>query len=327
MGSEKDNIQKELQDAAALEAQLKQAERQAYYEQERAMQQKMHADEMAGIAQNAAAAYGNQAQIVKDIEDKISTAKTQDEAARKRENAYRYISGVGDTLSSLANLVGTAHSASNQQQTYNSSRVVEKAETERKARKLKMDELSKRQDEMKKQLNDLKAAGSLAISQAGVKQQKEQMELMSKQRKDENYALYKERQLAIDEINALANLTRSQNYGSKGKGNGNGKVTHIGQRKYVTIMGADGKPVKYDITKYKNFDKDYMKVLDMAIKNGTSGLSEDDIAAYNEAAEAAMGKETGLQKEWFRTHMYRQNIIDMMDKPVGKGANDNTRYP
>lgn len=326
MGNESKDIQKELQDAAALEAQLKQAERQAYYDTERDLQQKMHADEMAGVAQNAAAVYGNQAQIVKDIEDKISTAKTQDEAARRKENAYRYISGVGDTLSSLANLVGVANKASNQQQTYNSSRVVEKAEAERKARKLEMDQLSKRQDEMKGRLNDLKAAGTLALSQTGVKQQKEQMELLSKQRRAENEAQYKERQFAINEINAMANLARSQGYGKK-KGDGNGTVTHIGQRKYVTIMGSDGKPVQYDITKYKNFDKDYMKMLDIAIKNGTSGLTDEEIAAYNEAAEAAMGKETGLQKEWFRTHMYRQNIIDMMDKPAGKGANDNTRYP
>lgn len=326
MGNESKDIQKELQDAAALEAQLKQAERQAYYDTERDLQQKMHADEMAGVAQNAAAVYGNQAQIVKDIEDKISTAKTQDEAARRKENAYRYISGVGDTLSSLANLVGVANKASNQQQTYNSSRVVEKAEAERKARKLEMDQLSKRQDEMKGRLNDLKAAGTLALSQTGVKQQKEQMELLSKQRRAENEAQYKERQFAINEINAMANLVRSQSYG-KGKGDGNGTVTHIGQRKYVTVMGSDGKPVQYDITKYKNFDKDYMKVLDIAIKNGTSGLTPEEIKAYNEASEAAMGKEYGLQKEWFRTHMYRQNIIDMMDKPAGKGANDNTRYP
>lgn len=326
MGNESKDIQKELQDAAALEAQLKQAERQAYYDTERALQQEMHADEMAGVAQNAAAVYGNQAQIVKDIEDKISTAKTQDEAARRKENAYRYISGVGDTLSSLANLVGVANKASNQQQTYNSSRVVEKAEAERKARKLEMDQLSKRQDEMKGRLNDLKAAGTLALSQTGVKQQKEQMELLSKQRRAENEAQYKERQFAINELNAMANLVRSQSYG-KGKGDGNGTVTHIGQRKYVTVMGSDGKPVQYDITKYKNFDKDYMKVLDIAIKNGTSGLTPEEIEAYNEASEAAMGKEYGLQKEWFRTHMYRQNIIDMMDKPAGKGANDNTRYP
>lgn len=326
MGNESKDIQKELQDAAALEAQLKQAERQAYYDTERALQQKMHADEMAGVAQNAAAVYGNQAQIVKDIEDKISTAKTQDEAARKKENAYRYISGVGDTLSSLANLVGVANKASNQQQTYNSSRVVEKAEAERKARKLEMDQLSKRQDEMKGRLNDLKAAGTLALSQTGVKQQKEQMELLSKQRRAENEAQYKERQFAINELNAMANLVRSQNYG-KGKRDGNGTVTHIGQRKYVTMMGSDGTTMQYDVTKYKNFKEDYYKMLNVAIKNGTSGLSEEEIKEYTNASKAALGKDNKRLKAFQYNHMYRQNIIDMMDKPAGKGANDNTRYP
>ena len=311
MGNESKDIQKELQDAAALEAQLKQAERQAYYDTERALQQKMHADEMAGVAQNAAAVYGNQAQIVKDIEDKISTAKTQDEAARKKENAYRYISGVGDTLSSLANLVGVANKASNQQQTYNSSRVVEKAEAERKARKLEMDQLSKRQDEMKGRLNDLKAAGTLALS---------------KQRRAENEAQYKERQFAINELNAMANLVRSQNYG-KGKRDGNGTVTHIGQRKYVTMMGSDGTTMQYDVTKYKNFKEDYYKMLNVAIKNGTSGLSEEEIKEYTNASKAALGKDNKRLKAFQYNHMYRQNIIDMMDKPAGKGANDNTRYP
>lgn len=126
--------------------------------------------------------YNNLGQIVGDIQGKIDQAKQKDEAALKRENAYRYISGLGDTISSLANLVGTAHGAANQQQVYNSHAVVQKAEEARKARKLEMDDLSKRLDEMTARQNDLKAAGSLAEAQLKAKQDREMYQLQSQQR-------------------------------------------------------------------------------------------------------------------------------------------------
>lgn len=126
--------------------------------------------------------YNNVGQIISDVEGKIATAKQKDETARRRENAFRYISGLGDTLSGVANLIGTSRGAANQKQTYNSHAVVQKAEEARKARKLEMEDLSKRLDEMTARQRDLKAAGSLAQAQLKAKQDREKYELQAKQR-------------------------------------------------------------------------------------------------------------------------------------------------
>jgi hypothetical protein len=128
------------------------------------------------------AQYNNVGQIISEVEGKIATAKQKDETARRRENAFRYISGLGDTLSGVANLIGTAHGAANQNQTYNSNAVVQKAEEARKARKIEMQDLSKRLEEMTARQRDLKAAGSLAEAQLKAKQDREMYELQSKQR-------------------------------------------------------------------------------------------------------------------------------------------------
>ena len=128
------------------------------------------------------AQYSNVGQIISDVEGKLSTAKQKDETARRRENAFRYISGLGDTLSGVANLVGTAHGAANQNQTYNSNAVVQKAEEARKARKIEMEDLNKRLDEMKIRQRELKAAGSLAEAQLKAKQDREMYQLQSQQR-------------------------------------------------------------------------------------------------------------------------------------------------
>jgi hypothetical protein len=128
------------------------------------------------------AQYNNVGQIISEVEGEIATAKQKDETARRRENAFRYISGLGDTLSGVANLIGTAHGAANQNQTYNSNAVVQKAEEARKARKIEMQDLSKRLEEMTARQRDLKAAGSLAEAQLKAKQDREMYELQSKQR-------------------------------------------------------------------------------------------------------------------------------------------------
>lgn len=128
------------------------------------------------------AQYNNVGQIISEVEGKIATAKQKDETARRRENAFRYISGLGDTLSGVANLIGTAHGAANQNQTYNSNAVVQKAEEARKARKIEIDDLSKRLDELTARQKDLKAAGSLAEVQLKAKQDRETYKLQAEQR-------------------------------------------------------------------------------------------------------------------------------------------------
>ena len=167
--------ERKAQEAAAASDALNQAERDALVASQAA--------ETAALGAYNQTQYKNQGEIIDAAEAKWNEAKQKDETARRRENAFRYISGLGDTLSSVANLVGTAHGAANQQQTYNSHAVVQKAEAARKARKLEMDDLSKRLDEMKARQRDLQAAGSLKEAELKVKQDKETAALAASQRK------------------------------------------------------------------------------------------------------------------------------------------------
>ena len=167
-------------DMAALDAQT---ERDMADSMETETLDLSHKAEASGLADYNKSVNANMAQIITDIEGQIDAAKKKDEVARKRENAFRYISGLGDTLSGVANLIGTAHYAANQNQKYNSSAVVQKAEEARKARKLEMDDLSKRLDEMKARQRDLQAAGSLKEVELKARQDKEKAALAAGQRK------------------------------------------------------------------------------------------------------------------------------------------------
>ena len=165
-----------------------------------------HQNQMDALRNYNQQRYNNLGEIISAANAKMKEAQQKDEKARKRENAFRYISGLGDTLSSVANLVGTANDASHQQQKYNSHEVVRKAEEARKARKLEMDDLSKRLDEMKTRQMELKAAGSLKEAELKVAQDKEKAKLLADQRKaeeekrrfDENLAYRKERDKVED---------------------------------------------------------------------------------------------------------------------------------
>ncbi len=177
---------KALQDAererVAAEAAAAKAEREAADAAEMSALEKSQAAQATALGKYNQAQYENIGQIVGDIQGKVDAASVKDEAARKRENAFRYISGLGDTLSSFANLVGVANGAANQQQTYNSHAVVQKAEEARKARKLEMDDLSKRLDEMKTRQRELKAAGSLKEAELAAASAKEKAALERTQR-------------------------------------------------------------------------------------------------------------------------------------------------
>ena len=108
-------------------------------------------------------------------------AKIKEDADyQRRENAYRYISGLGDTFSGIANLIGTAHGAANQKQYYNSPEIVRKAEEARRRRKKNIDDLGRRIDEQKQRLGDLKSARSLAEAQQQAKAERDQLELRLK---------------------------------------------------------------------------------------------------------------------------------------------------
>lgn len=135
----------------------------------------VQAGELNALQQSNKARYSSADDILADYNQRMEALKTQDADAEKRSNAYRYIAGLGDTLSSLANLVGTAHGAQNQKQVYNGSALAEKAETARKERKLEMDELDKRISEMRQRQREMQAAGTLAEAQLKAKQERERI--------------------------------------------------------------------------------------------------------------------------------------------------------
>lgn len=99
--------------------------------------------------------------LMGEVETKRKGLAQQDETKRKKEEAYRYVAGLGDTISGIANLVGTAHNAANQKQTYNAPELVQRAEALRKQRKLEMDDLNARLDELKRQKNAVESAKGL----------------------------------------------------------------------------------------------------------------------------------------------------------------------
>lgn len=87
------------------------------------------------------------------------------EEQEKKANAFRYIAGIGDAISGVANLVGTAHGAVNQQQEYNAPGVMAKAEEMRKERKLEMEQLNARLDELRAQKAVLEGTRDLKLGE------------------------------------------------------------------------------------------------------------------------------------------------------------------
>lgn len=114
-------------------------------------------------------AYGAQMGGYADFLDEVTREKialgAQDEKAQKRAEAFRYIAGIGDTISSVANLVGTAHGAANQPQYYNAPEVIQKAEAARRERKLEADKLNERMDELKAQMAAIRSTKDLKLGE------------------------------------------------------------------------------------------------------------------------------------------------------------------
>lgn len=160
------------------------AEMEQTHADELAALQQAQADELGSLQQVNEQRYKDVGDIVAEAEAKLGTMKVDDETAQKRSEAFRYIAGLGDTLSGLANVVGTSFGAQNQQQTYNGGYVAEKAEQARKERKLEMDKISSRLDEMRAREKDLKASGSLAEAELKAKQAREKLQLNSQQRSE-----------------------------------------------------------------------------------------------------------------------------------------------
>lgn len=120
-----------------------------------------------GAQESAMGSLINEAAILRGEKQKL------DEKALKREKAYRYIAGIGDAISGVANLVGAAHGAANQTQYYNAPSVIQKAEAARKERKLEMDKLKERLNELSAQKTALRSAKELKLGELAGSKAKE----------------------------------------------------------------------------------------------------------------------------------------------------------
>ena len=133
--------------------------------------------------------YGLQETAMGKILEEAETLRAEkqqlDETAQKRANAYRYITGIGDAISGIANLVGTAHGAANQEQHYNAPAVIQKAEASRKERKLEMDQLNERLRELKAQKGALAATKEMKLGEQRAKHAAEKAALELQKAEDE----------------------------------------------------------------------------------------------------------------------------------------------
>lgn len=191
-------------------------------------------------------AYDTQIENVNDFISEVNTKKqelnAQDQEYQKRENAYRYIAGIGDAISGVANLIGVAEGgAANQTQTYNAPAVIQKAEQSRKERKLEMDKLNERLDEMKARGKDLRAAKDLKTAELNAQQAKERRALETQQAAAERENYWKQKRHEIDAINAAANLARANAAETNAETNAKkpAKTTKPGEEYSFNLVGGD----------------------------------------------------------------------------------------
>ena len=162
------------------------------------------------------------ADLLTVVERERRASKAYDAQAQKRENALRYIAGVGDAISGVANLVGTAHGAANQQQTYNAPGLMSKIESSRAQHTQKMEDLNKKIDELRQRETDLKSAKSLREAQLNAAHAKEQLALKQQQEATAREEAWKkkEHELKVKDaetrrISAMASDTRAEAYANK----------------------------------------------------------------------------------------------------------------
>lgn len=100
-------------------------------------------------------AFVPQKQRLADLEGESQQMLELDAEMARREDARRRIVALGDAFASFANLIGTAHGAENQRQTYASPLIDESIEGARKLRVARMQQIRKNIDDQRDALNEL----------------------------------------------------------------------------------------------------------------------------------------------------------------------------
>lgn len=221
--------------------------------------------------------------LVKAAEEERKTSRANDAEYQKKANAFRYIAGIGDAISGVANLVGTAHGAVNQQQQYNAPAIIQKAEAERQQRKLAMDKLNARIDELTLRGDALRAGRDAELAKLSGEHSRQVLELNLKEMaamqaaKEAEDAANLQRELAAgrqahesaeavkdrefkaeeeqkdrDSAERVAAIRYGENPdgtpGTSGTRRGGGKA------EYTVINDSDGNPIRVDISQVATDD-------------------------------------------------------------------------
>lgn len=243
-----------------------------------------------------AAAYDTQIQNVNDFISEVNTKKqelnAQDQEYQKRENAYRYIAGIGDAISGVANLIGVAEGgAANQTQTYNAPAVIQKAEQSRKERKLEMDKLNERLDEMKARGKDLRAAKDLKTAELNAQQAKERRALETQQAATERENYWKQKRLEMDAAKSVASIAENE-----------------AERKWKSEQNAADRASREAI-------------------NAADNASREAIERHRAEAKDAQDKEKLARDPKYKASVLRQNVTGIRDELARKmGYQDYNEY-
>ena len=245
--------------------------------------------------------------FINKVDQEKAALGAKDEAATRRSNAYRYIAGVGDTISGVANLVGTMYGASNQKPEYTAPGIMQKAEEKRKERKLEMDKLNTRLDELRAQKTALTSSkelklGELAAGKASALATAELQRLQGMQDIEKAKIAAKSRE-------NVAAINEGQSSG------GGTKVTP----KYEYFTGPDGKTLELNVTNIRDFDKSSRSLVDAAIAKDIADSTNKyftaaDIAEYQAATEAAKKGKTKALETFYKKHRNNMAVYDALSK-------------
>ena len=235
-----------------------------------------------------------------------------DKKRSKKESAYRYITGVGDLVSGFANLVGTAHNASNQDQTYVAPELVKKAEAARKERKLEMDALNKRLDEMRARkdalttqrdtkLSEIDAKMVSDISKANLQKASDERALNIQGMKGEVEKAKQAGRIQVAEIKAASSLNNTRL---------RIQTTQGGRVKNATFYDANGKPQVLNVYSIDDVGEEVIK----AVNANKASWSESEKEEYNNAVNKATlsstyGGDGGEALELFYTKMAQKPYV------------------
>lgn len=239
--------------------------------------------------------------FLSEVGEKKKELGIKSEEQEKRANAYRYIAGIGDAISGVANLVGTAHGAANQQQEYNAPGVMAKAEEMRKERKLEMEELNARLDELRAQKAVLEGTRDLKLGELEGKKASELLGLELQKGRD---------------ITAAGQMLRDENWKKK-------------QFEQSASQFEENKALEREkiAENRRQFDAQEERIVEEAAKERES---REKIAKANAEARIDAIIAKGKQDPKHQASVLKRNIVGVRDelaqKMGYKDYNDYLRY-